>query len=262
MIQAYRQLKARNQFIPTWLGLLVNPYYIARRGLYRGIAELAKGLSGDSLLDLGCGSKPYRRLFAHSIYTGMELDTEQNRAAGHAELFYDGHSLPFNAAEYGNVLCNQVLEHVFNPDEFLAEIFRVLKPGGQLLLTVPFVWDEHEQPFDYARYSSFGLQHLLRRAGFEVKTVRKSNQDLSTIFQLLNAYLYKVSQNWPSVLRELFTVTFMALITLLGMASKLLPDNPDLFLDLIVLAEKPDQTTTNPAVVASTITATIATRTE
>lgn len=242
MIETYRQLKARNQFIPTWLGLFVNPYYIARRGLYKGIAELANELSGDSLLDLGCGSKPYRGLFTHSNYMGMELDTEQNRTAGHAELFYDGTSFPFDADEYDSVLCNQVLEHVFNPDEFLTEMFRVLKPGGQLLLTVPFVWDEHEQPFDYARYSSFGLQHLLGRAGFEVKALRKSNQDLSTIFQLLNAYLYKVSQHWPSILRELFTVTFMALITLLGMTSKLLPDNPDLFLDLIVLAQKPDHT--------------------
>ncbi|MFT7090977.1 MAG: hypothetical protein ACJAYW_000940 [Candidatus Azotimanducaceae bacterium] len=219
MIETYRQLKARNQFNPSWFGLFVNPFYIARRGLYRGIADLANELSGDSVLDLGCGSKPYRKLFTHSNYTGMELDTEQNRAAGHAE--------------------------------FLAEIFRVLKPGGQLLLTVPFVWDEHEQPFDFARYSSFGLRHLLKRAGFEVKELRKSNQDLSTIFQLFNAYWFKVSQNWPSALREIFTVTFMALITLSGMVSKLLPDNPDLFMDLIVLAEKPDLP--HPATNGSTI---------
>jgi hypothetical protein len=219
LIETYRQLKARNQFNPSWFGLFVNPFYIARRGLYRGIADLANELSGDSVLDLGCGSKPYRKLFTHSNYTGMELDTEQNRAAGHAE--------------------------------FLAEIFRVLKPGGQLLLTVPFVWDEHEQPFDFARYSSFGLRHLLKRAGFEVKELRKSNQDLSTIFQLFNAYWFKVSQNWPSALREIFTVTFMALITLSGMVSKLLPDNPDLFMDLIVLAEKPDLP--HPATNGSTI---------
>jgi SAM-dependent methyltransferase len=251
LIETYRQLKARNQFNPSWFGLFVNPFYIARRGLYRGIADLANELSGDSVLDLGCGSKPYRKLFTHSNYTGMELDTEQNRAAGHAEFFYDGNSFPFNDAGYDNVLCNQVLEHVFNPDEFLAEIFRVLKPGGQLLLTVPFVWDEHEQPFDFARYSSFGLRHLLKRAGFEVKELRKSNQDLSTIFQLFNAYWFKVSQNWPSALREIFTVTFMALITLSGMVSKLLPDNPDLFMDLIVLAEKPDLP--HPATNGSTI---------
>ena len=58
-------------------------------------------------------------------------------------------------------MCNQVLEHVFNPDDFVREIARVLKPGGALLLTVPFVWNEHEQPYDYARYSSFGLRAFL-----------------------------------------------------------------------------------------------------
>ena len=61
------------------------------------------------------------------------------------------------------MLCNQVLEHVFNPDEFLLKINRVLKNDGKLLLTVPFVWDEHEQPFDYARYSSFGLKALIEK---------------------------------------------------------------------------------------------------
>jgi SAM-dependent methyltransferase len=61
-----------------------------------------------------------------------------------------------------------VLEHVFNPDDFLNEVNRVLKPSGKLLLTVPFVWDEHEQPYDYARYSSFGLRSLLEKHGFSI----------------------------------------------------------------------------------------------
>ena len=71
------------------------------------------------------------------------------------------------------MLCNQVLEHVFNPQEFLGELGRVLARGGRLLLTVPFVWDEHEQPFDYARYSSFGLKALLEQHGFRVLQHRK-----------------------------------------------------------------------------------------
>lgn len=95
---------------------------------------------------------------------------------------------------YGGVICNQVLEHVFNPDLFLQEIFRVLKPGGKLLMTVPFVWDEHEQPWDYARYSSFGLRSLLERNGFIVDEQRKTNADARVLFQLINAYLYKALQ--------------------------------------------------------------------
>jgi SAM-dependent methyltransferase len=132
-----------------------------------------------------------------------------------------------------------VLEHVFNPDEFLAEINRVLKPGGRLLLTVPFVWDEHEQPYDYARYSSFGLRVLLEKHGLQILQHKKLAADASILFQLGNAYLYKITQHLPMFIKWFLTVTVMALINILGvLAGKLLPDNPDLFLDHVVLAEK------------------------
>jgi len=93
-------------------------------------------------------------------------------------------------------LCNQVLEHVFNPDAFLSEIYRVLKRDGKLLLTVPFVWDEHEQPSDYARYSSFGLKALLEKNGFRIIQHERIGADASILFQLINAYLYTVSAGW------------------------------------------------------------------
>ena len=67
------------------------------------------------------------------------------RQRGEADYFYDGQSFPFKGGSFDVVLTNQVLEHVFNPDVFLSEIHRVLTPDGVLLLTVPFLWDEHEQ---------------------------------------------------------------------------------------------------------------------
>ena len=80
---------------------------------------------------------------------------------------------------FDNVVCNQVLEHVFRPEVFLLEIHRVIKPGGNMLMSVPFIWDEHEQPWDYARYSSFGLKYLLENTGFEVIEQRKLNACVS-----------------------------------------------------------------------------------
>jgi SAM-dependent methyltransferase len=137
---------SRQKFDPTWFGILVNPFYFARRALRRHMAELASGCEGP-VLDVGCGSKPYRTLFA-ADYTGVEVDTTEMRERGHADFYYDGRNLPFAAGAYSTVLCNQVLEHVFEPDKFIAELARVVRPGGKLLLTVPFVWDEHEQPYD------------------------------------------------------------------------------------------------------------------
>lgn len=230
---AYR----REMFFPGWLGALINPFFFARRGLARAMQRHSTALRGR-LLDVGCGSKPYARLFDVDAYVGLDIDSEATRRIGAADHFYDGNRFPLPDAAFDAVLCNQVLEHVFNPDFFLGEIGRVLKPGGKLLMTVPFLWDEHEQPYDYARYSSFGLAALLHRNGFRVVQHDKLGADAAIVFQVANAYFFKVTSHWPRSLRLALMTPVFALINLLGLiAAKLLPRNPDLFLDNVVLAE-------------------------
>lgn len=226
------------QFDPGPVGLLVNPFFLARRSLWNGMRELAHALRGR-LLDVGCGTMPYRALFEVDEYLGLDIDSETARRRAVADVLYDGQRFPFDDGRFESVLCNQVLEHVFNPDQFLAEIRRVLVPGGKLLLTVPFVWDEHEQPWDFARYTSFGLRSLLERQGFAVRRQEKLLANASVLFQLLNAYLFKVTQSrWP-LLNLLIAMVLMAPVSALGwLAGRLLPANPDLFLDQIVVAER------------------------
>lgn len=229
----------KEQFDPSALGMFVNPFFFARRSLWRAMRGLAPRLEGR-LLDVGCGTKPYRTLFAVQDYVGLDIDSETTRRLGCADLVYDGSVFPVADGTFDAVLCNQVLEHVFTPDAFVAEIVRVLRPGGLLLLTVPFVWDEHEQPVDYARYSSFGLAHLLQRHGLQLVEQHKLLDNAGVLFQLANAYVYKLVRGWPGALRLLINVIVMAPLTLLGLAAgALLPRNPDLYLDQIVLARKP-----------------------
>ena len=238
MIRKLKDIYHRQEFYPGFIGIFVNPFYHARLGLRKAMSIFSSELKGR-LLDVGCGSKPYQELFSVDDYIGLDIDNEASRNRKIADYFYDGKTFPFNEDEYDSVLCNQVLEHVFNPDEFLSEIKRVLKPGGRLLLTVPFVWDEHEQPHDYARYSSFGLKALLDKNGFNVIGYKKIGADASTILQLINVYLYKIFVKWPLPIRMVITMTLMSSFNLLGIIlGMLLPRNPDLFLDQIVLAEK------------------------
>ena len=238
MIQKFKAFYRNQGFFPGWLGIFVNPFYIARAGLRDAMIEFAPQLSGQ-LLDVGCGRKPYQSLFVVEKYIGLDIDSEISRKRGIADYFYDGGKFPFEDEAFDSILCNQVLEHVFNPDNFLQEINRVLKPGGKFLLTVPFVWDEHEQPYDYARYSSFGLRALLEKQSFRIIKHNKLGADASIIFQLSNAYLYKITQSFPKQIKLIFTATVMAFINGLGViVGKYLPDNPDLFLDHVILAEK------------------------
>lgn len=239
MISALQRLYYAQQYEPGLPGLFVNPFFLARRALWKAIAGSSHQLAGR-LLDVGCGSKPYRRLFSAAAYVGLDIDSETARRRAVADAFYDGKTFPFLDGEFQAVLCNQVLEHVFHPDEFVREIRRVLAPGGKLLLTVPFVWDEHEQPWDFARYSSFGLRALLERNGFRVLEQRKLLDDFSVLVQLAIAYFFKVSRSRSRLLNLAVCVVFFAPLSLLGLVlGKLLPRNPDLFLDQLVLAEKP-----------------------
>ncbi len=237
-MQAIKQYILKQQYAPGLLGLWFNPYYHSRRGLRKAIGQMALHMKGR-LLDVGCGRKPYREMFLTNEYVGLEIDTLENRTNKQADFFYDGNSFPFEEPDFDGIVCNQVLEHVFAPDRFLGEIHRVLKPGGLLLLTVPFVWDEHEQPWDYARYSSFGLKSLLEKNGFEVLKQQKINADVRALFQLINAYLFKILWTRWQVANLFICAAMMAPFNILGaLLYKVLPANPDLYLDQVVLARK------------------------
>jgi SAM-dependent methyltransferase len=237
MIKSLKAYYRKQIFFPDIFGLFINPFYFARKNLACALTKESGSINGR-LLDVGCGSKPYQSIFNVDTYRGLDLDTSISRERGVAEDFYDGTRFPYQNSCFDSALCNQVLEHVFNPNEFLSEINRVLKPGGKLLLTVPFVWDEHEQPYDYARYSSFGLKSLLEKHGFEIIKHHKSVNDFGVIVQLLNVYLYKITYRIP-LLRQLTTITLGAIINFLGIViSFILPKNNDLYLDNILLARK------------------------
>ncbi len=227
------------QFDPGILGIFTNPFYISRKELRRRFSALAPKLSGR-LLDVGCGEKPYEKLFtAASEYVGLEYDGPRQRAVSKADVFYDGVTFPFPSQSFDSVFASEVLEHVFAPEKFFKEIHRVLRPGGMLLLSAPFLWDEHEQPHDYARYSSFGLKHLAEQHGFAVLAQHKTAANLSALAQLWNEYIYKKLPKWPYAARLPLYILLIAPGTILGLLlSSLLPKNDDFYLANVVLAKK------------------------
>ncbi|MEO0683542.1 MAG: class I SAM-dependent methyltransferase [Cyanobacteria bacterium J06649_11] len=225
-------------FQPSYLSIIVNPFYFARKGLYQAIRDFSKNISGR-ILDVGCGNKPYQHLFSNSDYVGLEIDSPNNRKQKQADYFYEGKVFPFEDSSFSTVVCNQVLEHIFEPKNLLTEINRCLQPGGTLLISVPFVWDEHEIPQDYARYSSFGLRHLLEEANFQIVSHQKSVSDIRVVFQLLAAYIYKT---YISNKNRFFSIFLTALlicpVNLIGeILGIILPKNEALYLDNIILAK-------------------------
>lgn len=241
MNSGFRQLYQRAQFEPSLLGLLINPYFLIRLRLYQNIRSNCSYMTGR-MLDFGCGNKPYRTLFQVSEYTGLDTHhSGHDHSFDEIDVFYDGKRIPFDDEYFDSVLSSEVFEHVFNLDEVLAEIVRVLKPGGHLLITIPFVWEEHEAPFDFARYTSFGITHILQNAGFDVVVQKKATGYIETIFQMINAYIVKGIFRSNKYVKVLLTPVLVAPLTILGfLLGKILPSNESLFGNMVIVARKKD----------------------
>lgn len=152
------------------IGTVLDPLWIAKRSLKRGILGAAHHAHGR-LLDVGCGIKPYRAMFPQCReYLGIERPGTLSHSRV-VDVWGDALQLPFAPATMDTVLCNEVLEHVPEPSQLFAEAARVLRPGGILLLTTPQVWGLHEEPWDFYRYTRYGLSYLAKKHGFEVVSV-------------------------------------------------------------------------------------------
>lgn len=232
-----KKLLKKEMFDPGLIGLILNPFFHARRSLVNGIKKSAHHLEG-SLLDVGCGSKPYRNLFKVTKYTGLDTDSSgHDHQEEDVDVLFDGRIFPFQDKVFDSILCNQVLEHVFEPSLLLSESNRVLKVGGKCLFTVPFVWDEHEQPYDYARYSSYGLKYLFEQHGFKILEQYKLMNDFRVIIQLSIGYFYKLSRK-ITVVKQLVQLLIIFPLNVLGWICLMIPANQDLYLDNLLVAEK------------------------
>lgn len=234
-----QQLK-REAFLTTPFGMLTNAAYFTRRGLYKQIATLAPEVKGD-VLDFGCGSKPYKSLFrGASSYTGLDIAVSgHDHKNSDVDIYYDGHTIPIADNSMDAVVSFEVLEHVFNIDNVLTEIHRVLKPQGQLLVTLPFAWFEHEQPYDFARYTSFGLRHVMERNGFTVEILHKTTTSMEAICQLFVEYVANITRTKIQILNKATQILLVFPITLIAfLVCVMAPTRDDLFGNLVCLARK------------------------
>ena len=141
----------------NWLAHKMNNEYVENRlSSVRGI-----------VYDLGCGTRPYEKEILRVAKRYIGVDWSNTLHGLSADVTADlNKPLPIASEVADNVISLQVMEHLCEPQVMLNEAFRILKPGGRIDITVPFQWWIHEVPYDYFRYTFFGLQYLLNKAGF------------------------------------------------------------------------------------------------
>ena len=147
--------------------------YWERLSILRSVEALAARLEPGPMIDVGCGLKPYVSILqrAGSNYWGVDYPVTVANAhslASRADVFAESQRLPFRTGAFTTVISTQVLEHVPDPGALLGEMARVLRPGGSLVLSAPMTWPLHEEPYDFYRYTIYGLRRLLTATGLEV----------------------------------------------------------------------------------------------
>ncbi|MCG9793909.1 class I SAM-dependent methyltransferase [Flavobacterium algicola] len=144
-----------------------NHYYLVYKPLIRdltfGINTYAKG----KILDIGCGNKPYKEFFGGKFEEYLGCDITQS-SENCVDIICEATDIPLESNLFDTIICTQVIEHVEDHNKLLSEIYRLLKPGGYIILSGPMYWHLHEEPFDFFRFTKHGLKHIFERQGFEL----------------------------------------------------------------------------------------------
>lgn len=207
-------------------------------GLYAELAPRLQVHAKGVLLDAGCGSMPYRPLVLPQVERYIGFDRE--RRAGGVEYVGDVEDLrPVPSASVDTILCSEVLEHVAHPHDALAAFRRVLRPGGVLILTVPFMARLHEEPHDFFRYTEHGLRALLADAGLEVEDMAQTGSLLGYLGHQATMLLLLPVWHLPGVRRVGLTVWSWAVTRPCWWLDRRLPGRRLMPLGYVVVCRRP-----------------------
>jgi SAM-dependent methyltransferase len=140
-------------------------------------------------LDVGCGKSPYREIIEARGFGLKTLDIDDSDCP---DYIGDVENTGLPSGSFFIVICTQVLEHLTDPLSGLREIFRILKPGGHLILSAPHVWFYHPHPSDNWRFTQEGLPRIVQKIGFKPKKLLSQGGSILCYFQIINFLLFGI----------------------------------------------------------------------
>lgn len=173
--------------------------YFVRNSIFKCLKDHMHLFSGK-LLDSGCGKMPYKNYFLENSevkeYIGLDIESAlEYDSKIKPDFFWDGTTMPFKDNSFDCILSTEVLEHCLDFETYIQENLRVLKPGGCLFFTVPYLWPLHEAPNDNFRFTPFALKKTFEKYNkipAEIFALGGWNASLATMLGLwMNRYLSK-----------------------------------------------------------------------
>jgi SAM-dependent methyltransferase len=194
------------KFVMRWM----DPFHTA---LYQRLEETARSLPRNAVvLDAGAGECPHSTLFAHTRYVKLDRGIgDHTWDYSRIDVQGDVCELPFRDGVFDAVVNIQVLEHIKEPGVCVSEMARVLKPGGQLILTTVQDWEIHQHPNDFFRYTRYGLEYLFEKAGLKSRVEALGGLFWNISFRLM-APLGFLQAGWRWILFILLAPIFAVIV--------------------------------------------------
>jgi SAM-dependent methyltransferase len=159
-------------------------YYLVYKPMFRDIQDAVNKYAKGRVLDIGCGNKPYEPMFEGKITEYIGCDIVQS-SDSKVDVVSEATKIPLPDATFDTVFSTQTLEHVAEHQLMLNEAFRLLKPGGHLILSAPMYWHLHEEPYDFFRFTRYGFEHIFQKAGFKVEEMISNGGSWSVMGQVI-----------------------------------------------------------------------------
>lgn len=232
--------------IPDFLKKMLDPDSFRIKRFVKSAIQATT--AGDRILDAGAGECRNRELIENQTYIALDA------ACGDQSWNYSGldaianlEKVPFKPNSFDLVICTQVLEHVREPQIVLNEFFRITKEGGSICISAPQGWGVHQAPYDFFRYTHFGLRHLLEKAGFEMISITPScgyyGYLANRLTVLPKTLFWQIKRSWLRLLLSPFELlsygVFVLLLPIILNSIDFMDKNRNYTLNYFVLARKP-----------------------
>ncbi len=147
---------------------LNNIHYLVYKSYHSDLFYSLRKYAKLRLLDIGCGNKPYQDIITSQIdeYIGCDIvQSSENKV----DIICEATDIPIPDKSFDTVISTQVIEHIADHQLMINESYRILKPGGYLIISGPMYWPLHEEPYDFFRFTRYGFRHILIKAGFSIE---------------------------------------------------------------------------------------------
>jgi SAM-dependent methyltransferase len=187
-----RNLVIDIKYCNNFLSIFMNPFFLHRfflkKNIFLKISKLDLNKK-NTVLDIGCGEQPYYSFFSKYNLYALDIPFSGRVVSRkNPNIFFDGTNFPIKNNSSDLVVLIEVLEHIENYSKFIEELVKIMKPKSYILISTPFFWPLHEEPFDFFRFTPYSAKNLSKK--LKLVETKSIGNFYTSFFQTLNSFLY------------------------------------------------------------------------